>query len=110
MHKKIFARHSEIALWIVRRHTTFVAECEANRLPAKITPSRRNARVNRRGRLPAREGDPKFVALSDGFARLLKNERRSISDEILGANDFSDSHGQRILASCIGWQRLTPNA
>ena len=54
--------------------------------------------------MSARERDPKLVALSDGFARLLENERRGINDEILGASDSNDSHSQRTLTRCIGEQ------
>jgi hypothetical protein len=61
--------------------------------------------------MSARERDPKLVPLSDGFSRLLENKRGSISDEILSASDFNDSHSQRTLMRCIGWQggRAAPN-
>src|SRR5437763_7318860 len=52
-HKKIFARHSEVALWIVRRHATFVSEREPNPIPRKIMRLRRNPGVNRRWSVPA---------------------------------------------------------
>src|SRR5882757_8091010 len=51
--KKIFARHSEVALWIIRRHATLVSEGEADRLPRKIMRLRRNSGVNRGWCVPA---------------------------------------------------------
>src|SRR6516162_8817333 len=52
-HKKIFARHSEVALWIIGRHATLVSEREPNRFPWKITRFCRDPSVNRRWSVPA---------------------------------------------------------
>ena len=51
-HKKIFARHSEVALWIIGRHATLVSEREPNRFPWKITRFCRDPGVNRRWSVP----------------------------------------------------------
>src|SRR5215216_7807106 len=73
-HKKIFARHSEVALRIIQRHATLVSEGEADRLPWKIMRIHCNPGVNRSRSLPARERDSKIVALRNSFARLLEND------------------------------------
>jgi hypothetical protein len=52
-HKKIFARHSEVALRIIRPHATLASEREANPIPPKIMRLRRNPRANRRWSVPA---------------------------------------------------------
>src|SRR6266403_5678820 len=52
-HKKIFARHSEVALRIIRRHATLVSEREPNRLPRKIMCVDRNPGINRSWCVPA---------------------------------------------------------
>jgi hypothetical protein len=55
-------------------------------LPRKITRLGCNTGVNRRGRVPTRKCDAKLIALSDGVARSLKNERRGVGNEIVGAD------------------------
>src|SRR4029453_9619950 len=52
-HQKIFARHSEVALWIIRRHATLVSEREPTRFPWKITRFCGDPSVNRRWSVPA---------------------------------------------------------
>src|SRR5215216_856568 len=73
-HKKILARHSEVALRIIRRHATLVSKSEADRLPWKIMRIHCNPGIHRSRRLPAGERDSKFVALHNGFASLLEND------------------------------------
>src|SRR6266576_4082441 len=51
-HKKIFSRHSEVALRIIRRHATLVSEGETDRLPWKIMRIHRNPCVNRGRSVP----------------------------------------------------------
>src|SRR5205809_3090245 len=53
--KKIFARHSEVALRIIGRHATLVSERKPNPTPRQVARLPRNPGVNRSGRLPARE-------------------------------------------------------
>src|SRR4029077_13712734 len=52
-HKKIFARHSEVALRITRRNATLVSEGETDRLPRKIMRLRCYSGVNRGWCVPA---------------------------------------------------------
>src|SRR5437867_4409605 len=52
-HKKIFARHSEVALRIIRRYATLVSEGEADELPRKIMRIHRNPGINRGWCVPA---------------------------------------------------------
>src|SRR4029453_5038207 len=52
-HKKIFARHSEVALGITWGHATIVPDREATPPPRKITRLRRTPGVNRRWSVPA---------------------------------------------------------
>jgi|SRR6516165_6908517 len=87
--KKIFARHSEVALRIVRGHAPLVSKREANFIPRKIMGLGCNSRVHGCRRVPARECNPELVALSNSFVRLLENESRSVSDEILCPNDVT---------------------
>src|SRR5215471_7196545 len=96
-HKKIFARHSEVALWIIRRHATLVSKREANRLPRKIMCLRCDPVVNRCWSVSARERDPKFVALSDSFVPLFEDQAGSVGNKILSANDFG-THAHLALA------------
>jgi hypothetical protein len=51
--KKIFMRHFEVALRIIRRHATLVSKREVNPVPRKITRLRCNPGVNRCWSVPA---------------------------------------------------------
>src|SRR5262245_28806930 len=106
-HKKIFARHSEVALRIIRRHATLVSKGEPNPIPREIVPLGRNSSVNRRWSVPARERDPKFVAPDDSFARLFENERRGVSNEILSADDYwGSAHAGSTQTAQCAWPRF----
>src|SRR6516225_3364657 len=52
-HEKVFARHSEVALRIIRCHATLVSKSEPNSIPPKIMRLRRNPGVNGRWSVPA---------------------------------------------------------
>ena len=84
--KEIFARHSEVALRIRRRHAPLISKREANFFPRKIMHLGGNPRVHRCRCVPARECNPERVALANSFVRLLKNESSSVGDEIFGTN------------------------
>src|SRR5215831_15129153 len=86
-YKKIFARHSEVALRIIRRDATLVSEGEPNPIPRQIMSLGRNSGVDWRRSVPARERDPKLAAFRDCFARLLENERGGVGNEIFTADD-----------------------
>src|SRR5262245_22418873 len=101
MHKKIFARHPEVALRIIRRHATLISKSKANRLPRTIMRLCRNPAINRGWRVAARERDPKLVALGDASARLLQNEGSGVSNEIL-----SPDYSRVVLHSSIRFSLL----
>src|SRR5262249_39017501 len=105
-YKQIFARHSKVALRIIRRYATLVSEGEPNPIPRQIMSLGRNSGVDRRRSVPARECDPKLAAFRDCFARLLENERGGVGNEIFTADDcwgsahagFHSNHAMRLAA------------
>src|SRR4051812_3801550 len=84
--KERFARHSEVALLISRRHAAFVAESEINAVPWKLAPDAGKLCVNRPRRISAGKCDPKLIAFGQGSSRLSQNEFSRFNDEVLRTN------------------------
>src|SRR5205809_5350049 len=85
-HEETFIGHPEVALRVIRWHTTFIAKCDSNQLPWQIAGDRREPCVDRSRSIPARESNPEFVPLANRFARLIDDEIRCVGAEILRSN------------------------
>jgi hypothetical protein len=82
-----FARHPEVAVFIIRWHAALVSERDVNQLPRQIMRDPGKPRVNWQWRVSARERNPEFVAFANSFVRLFKNEVSGVGSEIFGANN-----------------------
>src|SRR5207248_10227961 len=88
-HEKRLARHSEIALRIVRRHATLVAKGKADTLPRKVSRNPGEFRINRQRRVASRQRNSEFVAFGQRGPRVLQEKFRGFTHEILGANHLA---------------------
>src|ERR1700739_4362788 len=58
--KQVFARHSKVALLIIRRNTPLVTESDQYVIPGPLAPDACDLRVYRAWRVAAGERNPKF--------------------------------------------------
>src|SRR5205823_3265706 len=98
--QKSFPGHSEVALLIVGWNAAFVSKRDASQVPRQMMGHRRKPRINRPRSVPSRKRNTELVAFANSLVRLLKNEVRGVTGEILRSNDVRLSfHRQNTLFS-----------